>query len=115
MSFENTTSTETTAPVQQNVTITMKDSRAEVTYANFFRVNSTTEEIILEVGLNPHPLGTERVELEITQRLVLNPFTAKRLAMALAETIKRHEHAFGTIEIDPRKRVKLQANMSGNQ
>ena len=42
----------------------------------------------------------------MTQRVILNHFTAKRLAALLAETVKRHEKVFGTLEMDVRKRVQ---------
>jgi hypothetical protein len=39
------------------------------------------------------------VEVSLTQRMVMNPFAAKRLATILAQSIKAYEDQFGTIDI----------------
>ena len=77
---------------------------AAVCYANFCRVTGTPEELILDFGLNPQPLGGAST-VEIKQRLVVNYYTAKRLLQALGMSIQRHETAFGTLETDVQKRV----------
>ena len=75
------------------------------TYSNFCRVASTPEELILDMGLNPHPHGTKDINIDIQQRIVMSHFTAKRLLSALSMAVQRHEQAFGLIELDVRKRV----------
>lgn len=75
------------------------------TYSNFCRVASTPEELILDMGLNPHPHGSEDINIDVQQRIVMSHFTAKRLLSALHMAIQRHEQAFGPIELDVRKRV----------
>jgi hypothetical protein len=80
------------------------DSSAAVCYANFCRVTGTPEELILDFGLNAQPMGTDS-SVAVTQRLIVNYFTAKRLLQALAMSIQRHEHAFGVLETDVQKRV----------
>lgn len=101
---------ETQAPAasgqQQQQQIRLDDSHAQACYANFCRVSSTPEEMILDVGLNPHPFSTGEVVVPVTQRLILNHYTAKRLLGALSMAVQRHEQAFGTLEIDVRKRVR---------
>lgn len=75
-------------------------------YANFCRVSSTPEELILDLGLNPQPLGQTPAKIKVSQRIILNHYTAKRLLSALAAAIQRYERAFGVLETDIRKRVK---------
>lgn len=77
----------------------------EPLYANFVRVAGLPEELVLDFGLNPQPYGSEQAPVKISQRLVVNYYTAKRLAMALGAFLQRHEQAFGAIEIDVAKRV----------
>ncbi|MBI1345937.1 DUF3467 domain-containing protein [bacterium] len=77
----------------------------EPIYANFCRVSSTPEELVLDFGLNPQPFGQGAVPVKVSQRLVVNFYTAKRMAMALGVALQRHEQAFGTIEIDIQKRA----------
>ena len=87
-------------------TIKVEDLHASAGYANFCRVSSTPEELILDLGLNPHPYATGETTVHITQRIIMNHFTAKRLLNALGMALQRHESAFGVLETDVRKRVR---------
>ena len=97
------------APQQQTQEVVVNDSNASAGYANFCRVSSTPEELILDLGLNPTPYATGKVDVNVTQRIILNHFTAKRLWSALSMALQRHEQAFGVLETDVRKRVKTPA------
>ena len=88
---------------QQSVTINDEDVVAS--YANFCRVSSTPEELILDLGLNPNPFGPNAT-IKVSARIILNHYTAKRLLSALGMALQRHEQAFGVLETDIRKRVK---------
>ncbi len=77
----------------------------EPLYANFARVSGLPEELILDFGLNPQSPGDQSQPVKISQRLVVNYFTAKRLLLALSAFLQRHEQAFGVVEIDINKRV----------
>ena len=74
-------------------------------YANFCRVASTPEELVLDFGLNPHPFGQTAQPVTVSQRLVVNYYTAKRMWAALGMALQRHEQAFGVIETDVNKRA----------
>ncbi len=77
------------------------------TYANLCRVTSTPEEIIMDFAVNPNAFGKVLDEpLKLNHRIIMNYQAAKRVALILGETIRRHEANYGTIELDPRKRVK---------
>ena len=84
------------------------ESQVMAAYANFCRASSTPEELILDLGLNPTPFGPQNTPVRISQRIILNHYTAKRLLVALSEALKRHEQAFGVLETDIRKRVRAQ-------
>jgi hypothetical protein len=96
------------APADQGQTqqVTVDDSKVHAGYANFCRVSSSPEELILDLGLNPQPYATGDVTVHVNQRIILNHFTAKRLLSALSMALQRHEQAFGVLETDVRKRVK---------
>lgn len=85
--------------------IEVEDSHAVTSYANFCRVTGTPEELIVDFGLNQQPMGIPTQPVVITQRIVTNYYTAKRMLHALQLTIHRHEQAFGVLEIDINKRV----------
>ncbi len=102
---------ETDAPATgdpQQVRIEIDDSGVEAIYANMCRVSSTPEEVILDLALNPNPVGTPPEKIRVSQRVILNHFTAKRLVSLLASAVQRHEATFGVLETDVRKRVKTQ-------
>ena len=90
---------------QQQVRLQVDDSSASCSYANFCRVTGTPEELIIDFGLNSQPFGIPTEPVKITQRLVTNYFTAKRLLHALHLSVQRHEAAFGVLETDVNKRV----------
>ena len=78
-------------------------------YTNFARVTGSPEELILDFGLNTDSSGNPTTPVKISERLVMNYFTAKRLWMALGATLKRQETVFGVLETDVTKRVVPQA------
>ena len=86
--------------------IQFDDSKVCATYANFCRVTGTPEELIIDFGLNPQPIGLPTTPITVNNRIVTNFYTAKRMLLALQATIHRHEQTFGTLEIDVQKRVK---------
>ncbi|MEM9701279.1 MAG: DUF3467 domain-containing protein [Planctomycetota bacterium] len=103
MSAESPSSSPPAGP--DAVGVTFDDRDAIVCYANFCRVSRSPEEIILDVGLNPHPGGGVPSEVKVAQRIVMNPFTAKRLLGALNVAIHQHEQTFGEVQVDVRKRM----------
>ena len=94
------------APAAGQQTLTVDDTHTVASYANFCRVSSTPEELILDLGLNPNPFAQGNVTINVAQRIIMNHFTAKRLLQALAVTLQRHEQAFGTLETDVMRRLR---------
>jgi hypothetical protein len=94
--------------VQQHA-IKVDDSKTFASYVNFCRVTGTPEELIIDFALNPQPVGMPTEPIVISQRIVTNFFTAKRMLSALAMTIQRHEAAFGVLETNIQKRITPQA------
>lgn len=95
------------------VRLELDDSEVSALYANMCRVASTPEEVILDLALNPNPLSSGVQKLRVSQRVILNHFTAKRLAALLTATVQRHEQAFGRLETDIRKRLQPDAEGAG--
>jgi hypothetical protein len=95
------------APAQpQRVQVQIDDSKAIACYANFCRVTGTPEELIIDFGLNPQPVGVPTQPIPVTQRIITNFYTAKRMLHALQLTVQRHEATFGVLEIDVQRRVR---------
>jgi Protein of unknown function (DUF3467) len=91
---------------QHRPQIQLDDSHTTASYANFCRVTGTPEELIIDFGLNPQPFGVPTQPIPVTQRLITNFYTAKRMLHALTLTIQRHEATFGVLETDVQKRVQ---------
>jgi hypothetical protein len=54
----------------------------------------------------PQPDQQPEIILQITDRNILNYYSAKRLALTLGQLVRRHEERFGELELDDNKRVK---------
>jgi hypothetical protein len=85
--------------------VPVDESHIAAAYANFCRVTGTPEELIVDFGLNKQVAGTSPDTIQLTQRIIVNFFTAKRLAAALAMAVARHEQAFGNLETDVQRRI----------
>ena len=91
---------------QQPMQVQVNDLDALATYANFCRVTGSPEELIIDFGLNPQPVGVPKDPIQVKQRIIVNFFTAKRLLAALQMSVARHESVFGVLETDINKRVR---------
>ena len=106
---------ETPAPAQaqpqqqQMVQVEVDDTHVAAAYANFCRVTGSPEELIIDFGLNPQPVGIPKNPIGVNQRVIVNYYTAKRLLHALSLSVQRHEAVFGVLETDIQKRVKPMA------
>lgn len=96
---------------QQQVQLRVDEASMETTYANAFRTNGTAEEVILDFGLNlvsppAQQGGNPQILFKVNERVVMNYYSAKRLAITLSQLIRRHEEQFGELEMDVQKRRK---------
>ena len=94
------------AQTQQPMQVQVNDEAALALYANFCRVTGSPEELIIDFGLNPQPIGVPKDPIQVKQRIIVNFFTAKRLLAALQMSVARHEAVFGVLETDINKRVR---------
>ncbi len=83
------------------------DSAVMACYSNFCRVTGTPEELSIDFGFNPQPIGVPTEAVKVAQRIIVNFFTAKRLLAALSMSVQRHEAVFGVLETDIQKRVRM--------
>lgn len=81
-----------------SIATSRNDSPTE-TRANVFNVTGTQEEITLVFGQSRRS-DEDRREVRLTNRIVLNPFTAKRLLLLLNGTVERHESKYGPFEFE---------------
>jgi len=94
-------------PQPPPVRLEMTTQGMSTTYANFFRVAGTFEELLLDFGFYTSlTVISKPSAARVTHRIVMIFPTAKRLLGALQAAIQRHEQTFGTVETDPQKRVR---------
>jgi len=76
-------------------------TKMKTTYANVCNVSSTREEVSVLFGTNQSVNVAENgITVELTDRIILNPYAAKRLAHILTGVIKQYEAAFGALPIE---------------
>lgn len=73
----------------------------KTTYANVCNVSSTREEVSVMFGTNQTMnLGDGEIVIDLTDRMILNPYAAKRLAIVLEGVIKQYEATFGELPLE---------------
>lgn len=94
---------------QQKIRVHIDERNLQTSYASGFRPVATAEEVMLDFGLNIiRPSADKQGEREIifqaNNRIVINYYSAKRMALALGHIIRRYEQEFGEIELSAAKR-----------
>ncbi len=82
-------------------TLRWDDSKMTSTYANVCNISSTREEVTLLFGTNQSwHTGQKELAIQLTDRIILNPFAAKRMALLLNNIMKEYESRFGELKIE---------------
>jgi len=80
-------------------TIRWDDSKMRSVYANVCNVSSTREEVTLLFGTNQAwRAGQKEVGIELTDRIIVSPYAAKRLSILLNNTVEEYEKRFGSLD-----------------
>ncbi len=96
-----TPTAETRTEGAQTPKIRWERSNLKSSYANVCNVTSTREEVVLNFGVNKAwERGAQEVEVELTNRLILSPFAAKRLARMLERLMGEYESRYGKLDVD---------------
>jgi len=96
-------------PQAQQVQVTLREDKAKSAYSNVSRVavGPQAEEVILDLGvMQQDPAKPEQLVMDISNRVYMSVFAAKKLALTLSQAIQRYEQQFGQVELDPRRRIK---------
>lgn len=88
-----------------NINIRWNDSNLVSSYANVCNVSSTREEMTLLFGTNQTwNAGNTELTVDLTNRIVMNPFAAKRLSLLLDNVVKQYEANFGELSLEQVKK-----------
>ena len=79
------------------------DSNLRTSYANVANVLTTREEATILFGTNQAwHTGQDEVRISLSDRVILSPFAAKRLAMLLNNVVGEFEKRFGELTVGPK-------------
>ena len=77
------------------------DANMKSSYANVCNVTSTREEVVMLFGINQAwNRGQKEVTIQLTDRIIISPYAAKRLATLLEGVMKEYESRFGTLSVE---------------
>jgi hypothetical protein len=99
----------TPVPQGQQVQVHLREDKAVSVYSNVSRVavGPQAEEVILELGvMQQDPAKQDQLVMDISTKVYLSIFSAKKLALTLSQAVQRYEQQFGPVELDPRRRMK---------
>ncbi len=106
------------SPDTQPSPIRWDDSALTHSYANVINVSSLRDEVVLLFGLNRSwERQQDGLNVHLLNRIILSPFTAKRLATLLNRVIQEYEARFGELtpeEAAPERPAPLRLDQKGN-
>ncbi|QSA97860.1 DUF3467 domain-containing protein [Methylococcus sp. EFPC2] len=87
--------------VRPNLHLKWDDSKMQTTYANAVNAASTREEVSLFFGTNQtwNLKEDQEVVVQLSDRIVLNPYAAKRLSILLSGIVQEYEKRFGQLPV----------------
>jgi hypothetical protein len=95
-----TKDTNAAAPAE-GTKIKWDDSHMKSAYANVCNVSSTREEVVMLFGVNQAwNRGQKEVTIQLTDRIIVSPFAAKRLSLLLGAVVKEYENRFGPLNVE---------------
>jgi hypothetical protein len=92
----------------QGVQVLLDERELRMVYSNAYRIHTAPEEVVVDLGFNmanPNNQGggqqQQQLLFKVTDRVVMSYINAKRLAMSLAQLVKRYEQQFGELPLQP--------------
>ena len=86
------------------VKIRWDNSNMRSAYANVFNVAGTREEVVILFGMNQAwDAAQKELTVQLSDRIVLSPFVAKRLSIVLNNVIRDYESRYGTLDVEARR------------
>jgi hypothetical protein len=77
------------------------DANMRSLYANVCNVTGTREELVLLFGVNQNwNSASKELVVQLLDRIVLNPYAAKRLHMLLGRVLQEYENRYGPLPIE---------------
>jgi hypothetical protein len=92
----------TAAEPARSATVQWNDKNMATHFANVVNVQSTREQVDLFFGMNQtwNVTGNSQVSVDLTNRIILTPFAAKRLWTVLGGVLREYESRHGALEVE---------------
>jgi len=101
MAQSKASETATAAKAAEGMRIKWDDASMKSSYANVCNVTSTREEVVMLFGVNQAwNRGQKEVTIQLTDRIIVSPYAAKRLALLLDGVVKEYEKRFGVLNVE---------------
>jgi Protein of unknown function (DUF3467) len=77
------------------------DSRMLTHFSNVVNIQSTREQVDLFFGTNQTWNATDErpLSIELSNRIILSPYAAKRLSLALNGVLREYEQRYGALDV----------------
>ena len=86
------------------IELQIDDAAATAYYSTLARVWGSAEEFYMDFCAGMRQVGPQKALMKVDQRIVLSPWAAKRLSLALAQAVANYEQVYGQLEPDPAQR-----------
>ena len=98
---EKTAAVASEAKTAEGTRVKWDDTNMKSSYANVCNVTSTREEVVMLFGINQAwNRGQKEVTIQLTDRVIISPYAAKRLTMLLDGVVKEYEKRFGALNVE---------------
>ncbi len=89
-------------PARSRAAIDWDDSRMETGFANVVNIQGTREQVELFFGTHAtwNALSDGKVKVQLTNRMILTPYAAKRLNTILTRVMREYEARHGVLTMD---------------
>ena len=86
---------------QRDTQLHWDDTKMATHFANVVNIQSTREQVDLFFGTNQTWNATDErpLSIELSNRLILSPFAAKRLSLALNRVLREYEDRYGALDV----------------
>jgi hypothetical protein len=83
------------------LTVRWDDSSMRSQYSNVCNVTGSREEVVLLFGVNQawHS-GVKELTVQLQDRIILNPYAAKRLNVLLTRVLREYEARYGAMPVE---------------
>ena len=89
-------------PTSDKAGVVWKEDGMRTEFANVVNVQGTREQVDLFFGTNRtwSPQSGAPVVVELSNRIIMTPLAAKRLASILESVLREHERRYGALEVE---------------